>query len=144
MSVALKLEGFDELRAALRALPAELAGEAIAIVEKNAIDMMTEVRAVYRLHRRTGRLEGGVVVRRLSKSRFGAGIEVRSTAPHAYIVENGTQARHTSLGANRGSMPDSAPPAHVFIPAAIRHRRTMREQLKALVERKGLIVTDNG
>jgi hypothetical protein len=38
-------------------------------------------------------------------SGFSAGAIVINRAKHAAIFENGTQARHTAIGANRGSMP---------------------------------------
>jgi hypothetical protein len=71
------------------------------------------------------------------KGRFSAGAIVKNTAKHAWIFENGTQARHNDLGANRGSMP----PGHVFIPAVIKRRRIMYQQLRALLERHGLKVS---
>ena len=61
---------------------------------------------------------------------FGAGGMVKNTAPHAFIFEQGTQARYVTtrplgraknFGYRRGAMP----PGRVFIPIAIRRRREM-------------------
>jgi hypothetical protein len=58
---------------------------------------------------------------------------VRNPAKHAAIFEFGTQARHTKLGANRGSMP----PGHVFLPIVQQRRRTMYLRLKDMLVRFG-------
>jgi len=133
----LKFDGLAEFRAALRQLPAELAGEASHDVESAANSAAVAIRVGYGAHRRTGTLQESVVVEHLSAGPFGAGSMVKVTAPHAHLFENGTQARHTSIGANRGSMP----PGHVFIPAVVRARRAMYERLKALLVRNGLMVS---
>jgi hypothetical protein len=62
---------------------------------------------------------------------------VVNRSPHAWMFENGTQARHTAIGANRGAMP----PGHVFIRIAIIKRKQMYAQLRGLLERHGLKVT---
>jgi hypothetical protein len=127
--------GLDELKAALRTLPADLAGEASHIVEAAANAAEADIKAGYPV--RTGDLRDHVLSQALSTGAFSAGIVVKNTSKLAYIAENGTQARHTALGANRGSMP----PLHVFIPAVIKRRRVMYAQLKDLCERKGIRVT---
>lgn len=128
-------EGLDELRAALRALPDELAAEASGIVLAAAEAARQEIVDAY--PHRTGALWSGMAVTTTAAGRYGAGAVVINRAKHAYIFEVGTQARHTSLGANRGSMPAG----NVFIPRVIKHRRAMYEQLKALLERAGLEVS---
>lgn len=130
-------EGLDELRAELRALPDELSEEGGDIVVAATNDAADAVFNGYP-EGPTGHLRGGVRFK-VSRSKGGASGEVKSTAQHAWMFENGTQARHTDLGANRGSMPAR----HVFIPAVMRVRRRMYEELKALVMRKGLEVTDD-
>jgi hypothetical protein len=79
----------------------------------------------------------GVVVEKVERTRFFAGRRIVSKSPLAFIYENGTQVRHTELGYNRGRMP----PAHVFVPAMIRHRKRMYELLREMLKRKGLKVT---
>jgi hypothetical protein len=129
--------GLDELREALRNLPAELTGEASHIVEGAANGAAAQIKAKYA--RRTGKLGDGVSVEKVSGGRFSAGAIVKNTAKIAFVFENGTQARHTAIGANRGSMP----PGHVFVPIVIRKRRQMNEQLIDLLQRNGLVVTDD-
>lgn len=126
-------EGLEELKAQLRQLPADLAAEASSIVLDAAQGAKTDM--VY--PRRTGNLADHVTVSTVSAGTFGAAAIVRNTSPHAAIYENGTQARHTALGANRGSMP----PGHVFVPAVMRNRRRMYERLKALLVSHGLVVS---
>jgi hypothetical protein len=127
--------GLAELREALRNLPEELTGEAGHIIEGAANAAAADVKAAYPV--RTGNLRDHVFVSHQDKGRFSAGAVVKNTAKHAWLFENGTQARHNDLGANRGSMP----PGHVFIPAMIKRRRIMYQQLRALLERHGLKVT---
>lgn len=131
----LHFDGLAELREALRNLPADMTGEATHLVEGAANGAAAEIKAGY--PRRTGHLIAGVTVSSFEHGRFSAGMIVKNTAKHAWLFENGTQARHTDLGANRGSMP----PGHVFIPVVIRKRRQMYEQLKDLVARQGLVVS---
>jgi bacteriophage HK97-gp10 putative tail-component len=128
-------EGLDELRAALRALPETLTQEASAIVDGAANAAADEIRDAY--PERSGNLRNHVVVTHFEGGRFSAGAIVKNTAKHAWIFENGSQARHTTIGANRGSMP----PGHVFVPRAVRYRRAMYQRLKDLLVRHGLIVS---
>ena len=127
--------GLEELRAALRALPADLAAEAGHIVTGAANAAAAEIRRSYPVH--SGNLRDHLVVRPAEGGPFGAGAVVVNTARHAYLFEVGTATRHTDLGWNRGRMP----PARVFIPTSRRWRRKMYGELAAVVERHGLRVT---
>ena len=127
-------DGMAEFREALRNLPEHLKDEAGGIVAEAANDAAMEIIADY--PEVSGNLKGGVKVTPMSAGKFGAGYVVKSAAPHAFIWENGTQARHTDLGYNRGAMP----PGHVFIPICIRKRREMNQELVALLEREGFTV----
>ncbi len=124
------IEGLDDLREALRNLPSDLAAEASAIVVAAAEGAKSDMHY-------PGELGNHVSVSTVNEGAYGAGAVVRNASKLAYIFENGTQARHTSIGANRGAMP----PGHVFIPAVIRRRARMWGALKALLERHGLTVT---
>ena len=130
----LYFEGLSELREALHALPAALTGEASHIVQAAANGATATIKAAYPV--RTGRLRDGVGVS-LEQGPFSTSAIVKNTSKLAFIFENGSQARHTSIGANRGSMP----PGHVFVPEVIRKRRQMYEQLKDLLVRHGLGVS---
>lgn len=131
--------GLAELRAALRALPSELTGEASHIVGGSADDAATEVKAHY-ARGKTGNLINGVVVEHIDPGPFAAGAVVKSKAKQAWMYENGTQVRHTQTGANRGVMPP-AKPGRAFIPTIIRKRKQMYERLAELLKRHGLQVT---
>lgn len=132
MGAKIRWTGLDELRADLRRLPAELTGEASGIVTSAANAARDDIASAY--PKRTGNLAGNVRVLVKTIGAFGVAVIVRNTAKHAHLFEYGTQARHTDLGANRGSMP----PGNVFIPRIIKWRRAMYAQLKAMLVRHGL------
>ncbi len=135
MGNRLVLGGFDELRDQLRRLPGELAHEGAEIVDDGAELAHAQIFQGY--PRRTGKLRERLTIERRERGPYGIAVRLVSASPHAWMFENGTQARHTALGANRGAMP----PGKVFIPAMIRHRRAIGEGLRALVQRAGLVVT---
>jgi hypothetical protein len=135
----LELRGLDELRAALRNLPGDLAEEAAVIVEAQAAEAERSIEAGYP-EGPTGNLRRGVV-RESNRSKFGVAAIVRSRAPHAHLFEAGTKPRRTAKGANRGAMPPAAE-AQRFVPKAIRARARMFSALKDLVRRAGLVVED--
>lgn len=126
--------GLEDLRAALRNLPAELAAEAEHVVEGAANGAAAAIKGAY--PRRSGDLDDHVSVD-LQRTPFGVVGIVRNTSKLARIFEYGTQARHNALGANRGAMP----PGRVFIPNISAARRRMVDDLIAIVQRAGLEVT---
>jgi hypothetical protein len=135
VSTRFRIEGLDELRELLRRLPEELRDEARGIIKQEADDAKDQIFAEYPEH--TGNLRDHLYVSMKDHSRFGVGATVRNTAKHAWIFENGTQARHTAIGADRGAMP----PGHVFIPIVIRRRASMMNRLADLLRQHGLQVT---
>lgn len=135
MSARVSWTGLAELRAALRELPAHLAGDGSLIIEDVSASAANAIRDGY--PERTGNLKAGVRTEVKNAGRFGAGIVVKNTAKHAHLFETGTQARHTQLGANRGAMPAGK----VFIPIIVRKRREMYERLKAMMVAHGLKVS---
>lgn len=137
MSAKVVWQGLDELRAELRRLPAELTAEASGIVMGAATDARNEIAAAY--PRRTGNLANSVKVITKATGPYGTAVIVKNSAQHAHLYEYGTQARHTDIGANRGSMP----PGNVFVPRMVQHRRAMYERLKAMLHRHGLLVRGN-
>jgi hypothetical protein len=134
MSAELKLDGVDAARAWFRALAAGLATEATAILDAAAADAASAIVAGY--PSRSGSLRAGVYVDKPATPTAVAQTRVNNRLPLAYLFEIGTQARHNSLGANRGAMPAG----HVFIPVMARTRRRVTAQLVALVEHAGLDV----
>ena len=136
MSSRFVFDGLAELKAALRTLPQDLAAEASHIIEAAANASFADIKAAY--PKRTSNLREGLTLEILPTGAFAAGFILKNKSPHAWIFENGTQARHTALGANRGSMP----PGHVFLPIVIRRRRAMYTgPLTDLLVRNGLLVT---
>lgn len=128
------LTGFTELKAALRALPQELAGEAKDIVNAAATGAGADLSSAY--PEVSGNLRKGVKVEHVSGAALGVIARVKNTARHSHLYEFGSQVRRTSSGANRGAMP----PRPTFLPIVIRRRRAMYEALLALVRRAGLTV----
>lgn len=137
MSVFLKWQGLAELRDELGKLPDEVVAEAREITRATTELAKGEIVGQYEAHRVTGNLAKGVIVSPWNKGQDAPGYKIKSTAPHAWLFENGSQARHNSIGANRGPMPA----ANVFVPTVIKRRREMYEQLKAMIARKGLRVS---
>ena len=131
-----RLDGFAELRTALRSLPKELVVEAQRIIEANANGAAATIKAAYPV--RSGNLRDGVYVRRSEVSTFAGGAIVVNAAKHAHLYEFGTQVRRVDkTGQNGGAMP----PNPTFIPVMQRKRQQMYEQLIELLERNGLTVT---
>lgn len=130
-------EGMDELRAVLKRLPRDLADDASEIVVKHAEGARNEIYAAYPA--RTGNLRGGLSVNPYAASRYGAGAVLRNHAPHAFIFEHGTQARHYFTARGKKKLTGRMPPGNVFIPRVIKWRRRMYEALKALLVQHGLI-----
>lgn len=129
-------DGMDEFIHALRNLSEHLAQEATGIVESTTLAAEAEIARGYDAHRRSGDLRRKLK-HKLTRSGVSVTGEVRNSSAIANVFENGSQARHTDRGAYRGSMP----PAHVFIPVMVRHRRRMYERLKDLLTREGLTVS---
>jgi hypothetical protein len=134
----LKFEGLEELRASLRRLPVDLRDDAEVIVFDSAKEAVDDIKAGYAKHRRSGDLADKVeAVQLRGNGTAFAGAIVQNKSKLAFIFENGTQARHTNIGANRGSMPA----AHVFVPAVIRRRKEMYERLREMMRSHNLTVT---
>lgn len=134
MSASVTWSGLDELKAQLRALPGELAGEGAHLVEARANSATQTIGAGY--PSRAGDLRKGLTVTH-TRSAFGARSIVKNTDPAALVFDVGSQARHTSLGANRGAMPANP----IFSQTCRRERRAMYQDLSDLLVRKGLRVS---
>ena len=126
------IEGIDDFREALRNLAPDLAQDAGDLIVEHTNIAAERMVAAYP-EGPTGHLKGGVKFS-IERSQFGALGIVKNTAQHAYIFEEGTQARHTELGANRGAMP----PGHVFVPIMMDERRKVNDGLKTLIQASGL------
>jgi hypothetical protein len=138
VSVRLRLDGMNELRAQLRRLPEELRSDASHIVEATANGVAADVRRRYP-QGETGNLIRGVAVTRVDAGKVAAGAIVKSASKHAHLFERGTNTRRTGKGANRGRMPEASE-SQQMIPVVIRARRRMYEQLADLLRRAGFQV----
>ncbi len=134
-------DGLEELKAALRNLPGELGDDATAIVNTAAEDAMAGVIAAYEGHVLTGDLVGHVFLSQEARNKFGATYVVKNTAKHAWIFEEGTQARHYVTVHGKTHLTGAMPPSHVFVQTMVRARRQMYANLKDLLAQKGLEVS---
>lgn len=134
MPVTFQWHGMAEMLAALRSLPDDLKAEAVHLVEGRANRAVLAIKTGYPV--RSGDLRDSVEWEVVDEGRFGVRARIRNTAPHAWIFDEGTQVRHTDIGANRGAMPA----AHVFVPPIIRERRALfMEDFAALLTRYGMV-----
>jgi hypothetical protein len=140
MSARIQFDGLAELRAALRSLPQDLAGEARHIVEGAANSAAADIGRAY-ARGRTGDLIKGVTVAHVEAGKYSAGAVVKNTSKLANIVEVGTVARHYFSKHGVKHLTGRRPAAHVFVPRVIRARRKMYDELKDMLVRNGLTVT---
>jgi len=133
----LRFDGLEQLKVSLRHLPKELRDDATTIVFESADSAVDEILDGYEAHSVSGELAEGLVVEEAVGSSAFAGAVVRNKSKLSFIFENGTQARHTALGYNRGAMP----PGHVFVPAVIKWRKIMYDRLRAMMRSHGLKVS---
>lgn len=128
--------GVEDLRAALKQLPDELADEARGEIIRTTRAAANELRAIYPAV--TGNLRRGVKTKIREQRGETTGV-VESTAPHAHLWEYGTVNRKTEKGWNRGRMP--AQYTRGLVAIALRHQRTLVRLLQAIVERAGFKLT---
>ena len=119
-------DGLIEMIDDLRRMPTEIEKAASWHVQEAAETMASEVRGEYPTV--TGNLARGVRVTRVNAFRA----IVRSTARHAWLYEKGSVARRHASG--KVGRQDARGDAEVFIPAAIKARQHMTEQLVRVVE----------
>lgn len=136
MSGGVQLFGMDELRKALTDAPAAIRAEGMEIVRDETEQAARDY--VAGLPRKSGRLA------RLVRTVYPAATSVLlglvvSAAPHAAIVDGGTEPRRTTRGANRGRMP-ALPSSQRLGAIAPRRRARMYRRLGDLLERMGFEV----
>lgn len=141
MSASFTWIGLAELKAQLRNLPRELAGEATEIVTSTAEQAASQMIRKYptRLRRANERgtgvsLREGVEVVKIAEGQFGVRADVINRSRHAMMYEVGTHRK------KRGS----TRPGNVFIPIASRMRRAMYTRLGAMLTRHGFQVSGSG
>ena len=109
--------GLDSFLDELRLMPANLVDEAQDIMRESAEAAKADIAAAY--PQKSGALRRGLTLRP-ARGILLAGVELRQTAPHGWIYENGTTVRETKDKKNRGQMKGRA----VFEPRAHAYRRT--------------------
>ena len=129
--------GLEEYRAQLRAMPRECVNEAARIVEGAANAAYVKVSTVYGNHRYTGRLQDRLKIVTINAGELRTGKDLRSNAPHAWLFDNGTQARHWKSGKSTGKMWGHTPPTHIFVRTVVAERRRATQKLKDMVLRHG-------
>jgi hypothetical protein len=137
VSVTFTWKGFDELLDAFRTLPGDLTVEAGPPAVEQAKQAESEIRAAWDGHMLTGSM--GAALRVVPVPALGplsTGARVIDASPNALWFEEGTAARHTRKGYNRGAMR----PAHVFVPALQRARAAFYGDVATLLEAHGLEV----
>ena len=139
MNAKLEIKGLDELRAALKKLPADLQREAAVIVQAQAEQMVVDVQGAFPLGP-TGNLRSQVRVETSSDVVGGVSAKVLATARHAYLWETGGKGQERFWKTNKKST-GVMPKGNKFIPIAILRRRVMTAALVDVVERAGLTVT---
>jgi hypothetical protein len=145
MAATFVIDGLDDLKRALRDLPEVLTDDAGDLVRAAAQNAAGGIRAGYAKVK--GNLQNGVAVVEEGGARYGVRYRVRSKAPHAYLYEYGTQARHYITEAGKrhatGIMP-AAPPGRAFVPKMIDARARLYDELGWLLVRNGLAVRRAG
>ena len=131
----LRINGLDELRKALLALPQELVRDAGEIVQAQANEAARQIASAYPIV--SGNLHDHLRLEVRSDSASSASAVVRNTAHHAWLFEHGSKPRRWLNGKKTGSMRGQP----TLIPIAIQRRRIMVAALVDLVERTGLDVT---
>lgn len=140
MSTRFVFQGLEELKAALRSLPHDLSGEAGHIVEGATNSAEQRIKAEYSRHRVTGELADHVQAS-ITHTAYGVEGTVKNTSKLAQIFERGTEARHYVTVRGNTHATGRMPPFHVFVPAIVRERRRMYQQLKEMLVRYGLLVS---
>lgn len=140
MSTRFVFDGLDELKAQLRALPAELGGEAGNIIEGATNSAEQKIKAAYSRHRLTGELAEKTQAT-VTRTAFGAEGIVKNTSKLAHIFEKGSEVRHYVTVRGNQHVTGRMPAAHVFAKVMPAERRRMWQQIRDLLVRHGLIVS---
>jgi hypothetical protein len=135
VSASVRWDGLDELRAALRALPADLTAEASHIVEGTANAAIVDMRAEYP----AGELRDKLYQSTMSTGPFGTGILIKNSSGWAWLWDHGSKLRHRlKSGGSTGAEWGNSTPPHTFGRIMAQSRRRMYEQLKQMLVSFGL------
>jgi HK97 gp10 family phage protein len=136
VSARIEWDGLEDLIRKLTDAPREIREEGFAILKESTEQCAAEI--AQRYPKKTGAMS-----RRLRtiypSTQVLVGV-IQSTAPHAHLVEFGTQQRRTDKGYNRGKMPPADP--QVVVPAAQKHRARMYQRIKEMLIAKGFELSE--
>lgn len=136
MSNRITWTGLDEFKTWLAALPTRLTEGAQVEAERAAQAAKAEIYAAY--PHRTGKMREALRVFPTKRpTPYRVRVTLSNPSPLSHLVERGTEARHTSLGIDRGKML----PQHVFLPRLIRWRQRMYDAEKARLAAEGFTVS---
>lgn len=128
-------DGLAELHAQLARMPEELTGEAGKAVEGAANGAYVDIASAYPY--RTGNLRMGMRLQSVIRKGLVVAAVLKNIAPHAIILERGTQARHYFTVNGVKHLTGKMPPGHVFVPRVLKARRALTAQLKDMLFRWG-------
>lgn len=138
----MKWDGLQELQAQLRTLPERLKQEAGGIVLAAGERARARIYDAY--GEKSGDLRSHLYVKASSQGLYGAGVLLVNNAKHAWLWDNGSEARHytTKNGVRHatGRMWGKSSPPHTFVRIAMDERERMYEELADLLRDEGLTV----
>lgn len=139
--MSVRWEGLDELRAALRRLPAELTAEAQGIVDGAAERAMTGMLAEYP----EGELRDKLTRKPLAHGAYGVAWLLRNGSGWAWHWDHGTKLRHYTGKRGRvhatGAEWGGGKPPHTFGRHSGQERDRMYDDLGAMLRAHGLLVS---
>jgi hypothetical protein len=162
MSTKLIWTGLEDLKQQLRALPGDLVGEGVNLVNGAATRAAARIVAKYpigtagRFYRgreiTPGGLRRGVRVSPLPSNAYGVGKLLSSNAPHAWIFERGTKDRSYTMdrsakhpyATGKVHRLGAMPAGRVFVPERIRAQGEVDRGIAALLRAHGLVVIHAG
>ena len=119
----MKWDGLAEFYDQLRNMPEALTGEAAHITEGVANAAVLDIKSAYPVGP-TGNLRDGVYVTHWTRGhQFSVGAIVTSSAPHAWLYENGSAARHYYTEATGAKHETGAMRRNTFVRTMMEHRR---------------------
>jgi hypothetical protein len=138
--------GLEEFRDALKRLPTDLRDDAAAIMNEEVEAARAAIDADYAQHEFTGNLRARLLLTTKYDGPFGYRAELRNRAHHAWLFDNGSEARHYVHEKSgrihaTGKMWGKTPPAHTFVRNAMRARERIQTRIVAMMEAAGLEVT---
>lgn len=136
MSNRITWTGLEEFKTWLATLPTRLVEGGQVEAEWAANAAKAEIYAAYPF--RSGKMRDALRVLPTKRpTPYRVRVTLSNPSPLSHLIERGTEARHTSLGIDRGKML----PKHVFLPRLIRWRQRMYDADRVRLEAEGFKVS---